>query len=137
MKHELDPETGCWVWKGWRNRDGYGAFHHGKRTVFAHRYYYAQAMGPIPYGLTIDHLCHNRACVNPAHMEVVTRRENSRRGYRTKLTPEKVRLIRIELRAGQRAADVGPRFGVSRTTVNRIRQGMRGEEVTGSWSDVT
>ncbi len=64
----------CWDWVGANNK-GYGIFR-GQR---AHRWAYEHTIGPIPDGLTIDHLCMNRSCVNPAHMEPVSRSENSKR----------------------------------------------------------
>jgi len=69
----------CWEWRGARSR-GYGCFNDGDRTVIAHRWSYEAARGPIPPGLTLDHLCRNRSCVNPAHLEIVTRKENVLRG---------------------------------------------------------
>lgn len=76
-----DPATSCWNWTGYLLR-GYGQYHpvHGK-TVKAHRYSYEALVGPIPEGLTIDHLCANKSCVNPEHLEPVTRGENVRRHY--------------------------------------------------------
>ena len=53
---------------------------HGANTMPAHRYAYEELVGPIPEGLQLDHLCRNRSCVNPDHLEPVTCRENLRRG---------------------------------------------------------
>lgn len=73
-------EYGCWVWQWCTDKDGYGLLWANGRRYRAHRWYWEQANGPIPDGLVIDHLCRNPSCVNPAHMEVVTHEENTRRG---------------------------------------------------------
>jgi len=76
--------NGCLVWQGSIAKNGYGRQADGKGNVgYAHRRAWEAVNGPIPAGLTIDHLCFNRACVNVAHMEVVTRAENTRRARRT------------------------------------------------------
>ena len=71
----------CWLWTGaWASRWGHGKFmDDGHRNVKAHRWAYEALVGPIPEGLTLDHLCRNPPCVNPAHMEPVTLAENLRR----------------------------------------------------------
>lgn len=72
----------CWLWTGSSKSDGYGNIGggHGK-NISAHRASYELARGPIPAGLEIDHLCRNRLCVNPAHLEAVTKRVNGLRGF--------------------------------------------------------
>ena len=75
---------GCWNWTG-ALVDGYGQFWNGNKLVPAHQYSYEIFVGPIPEGLQLDHLCRNRACVEPSHLEVVTLQENIRRGLTGKL----------------------------------------------------
>ncbi|KKK98629.1 hypothetical protein LCGC14_2640870, partial [marine sediment metagenome] len=69
-------KNGCWGWAGYLCGNGYGYIKINKRKIRAHRFAYTQLVGEIPEGLTIDHLCRNRGCVNPSHLEVTTIGEN-------------------------------------------------------------
>lgn len=80
MSRVLIREDGCWLWTGDANNVGYGKVRRNGKAHRAHRYAYEQLVGPIPEGLTLDHLCRVRLCVNPAHLEPVTLRENVMRG---------------------------------------------------------
>ncbi len=73
-------DNGCWQWRLALDSGGYGQLEEHGRIFSAHRLAYELFKGPIPQGLTIDHLCRNRGCVNPDHLEVVTMRENIIRG---------------------------------------------------------
>lgn len=80
-KVEADPTTGCHNWMGTRADNGYGIIRDGRRrTLRTHRVAYEVSRGPIPDGLHLDHLCRNRACCNPDHLEAVTKRVNTLRG---------------------------------------------------------
>jgi hypothetical protein len=70
----------CWQWTDSLATNGYGAFRTPSGSVRAHRWAYEHLVGPIPDGLQLDHLCRNRGCVNPDHLEPVTLGENVRRG---------------------------------------------------------
>lgn len=96
-----EPNSGCWLWGGYYGHGSYGSFHFQGKQYRAHRISFTIHRGKIPPGKHIDHLCKNRACVNPDHLEVVTLSENTRRALKSRplkthckhgheLTPENV-----------------------------------------------
>jgi hypothetical protein len=72
----VQPGPGCWEWRGTCVAGGYGQINDSQRKIYAHRFIYERLVGPIPGGLVLDHLCRNKRCVNPAHLEPVPQRLN-------------------------------------------------------------
>lgn len=108
-------ETNCWVWQRVKNHEGYGKI----GNTAAHVVYYREFVGPIPEGKHLDHLCSNRACVNPGHLEPVTPGENVRRSRAAKLNWDAVAEIRANPHL-PRAVFVR-RFGVSPYAISCVR----------------
>lgn len=143
----LDPVTGCRTWTGATDGAGYGLIKERGRWLRAHRVAWILARGAIPAGLCVLHRCDNRRCVNPAHLFIGTRADNSadmaakgrgRRGGRPddwvttpKLTPNDVAAIRDRYRVGARQTALAEEFGVS---VSAISRAVRGDTwPRGSW----
>lgn len=76
----IDPSSGCLLWQGALDKDGYGLIHVDGRAIRVHRATYEMFAEPIPPGLEPDHLCRIRRCAAPAHLELVTHKENMLRG---------------------------------------------------------
>jgi hypothetical protein len=86
----IDESTGCWFWTSIINHGGYGIVKMHKRPYRVHRVSYERHVGPIPHHLVLDHLCRNRDCLNPKHLEPVTSAENLRRGRDARMAQSKV-----------------------------------------------
>lgn len=78
---KVNKNSECWIYSGTIVDSGYGHFTIGKKSIRAHRFSYELHKGPIPKGLVLDHLCRNKLCVNPDHLEAVTIRINTLRGH--------------------------------------------------------
>jgi hypothetical protein len=79
IMRRTDRTGDCWLWTGRLNRDGYAEMKISGKLRMAHRVAYEEIVGAIPEGKPLDHLCRVRHCVNPAHLEPVTARENTHR----------------------------------------------------------
>jgi hypothetical protein len=125
-EYVIDPVTGCWNWQR-KITHGYGYATVNRKAVRAARLFYERFVGSIPEGLTVDHTCRNRACVNPAHLEAVSVAENIRRKPSTKLTIEDARRIR-QLASSMSQSEISKQFGIDPSSVSKIISGSTWRE---------
>lgn len=114
----------CWFWPYAINKHGYGQLQINRKRYEAHKWLYELIKGKPPFKSELDHLCGNRACVNPEHLEAVSHAENCRRGHNAKLTNEQV--VEIKSLYGKTTqGEIAKKYGVSRATIGYIFQGKR------------
>jgi len=117
-------DTPCWIWQRYLQPDGYGRCvvndDRGRRSTGAHVMTWERKNGPVPEGLELDHLCRVRNCVNPDHLEPVTRTVNQRRSPHRKLNPELVAEMRALRAEGWTLVRLSERFHVSVPVVSKV-----------------
>ena len=122
----------CWEWLGSVNKNtGYGKKQFNGVSVLAHRWVYESLLGSIPKDHVIDHTCSNRRCVNPKHLEVVTQKENCRRGAGTKLTLVQAKAIKRLKGCKKRGlkATMAKRYNISQQLISDIWYGRAWKEL--------
>lgn len=126
---------GCWTWQAGRDAKGYGKFWNGQMKARAHRVAYEAFAGAIPDGLQIDHLCRNRACIRPDHLEPVTARVNVLRGVSPKAVAH-VTGICVSGRHHLAGDNVLPNghWRRCRACHNEWRRNYRAKQAVQSWS---
>lgn len=130
----INSKTGCWDWQGSCSWTGYARIKRNGRLIWAHRHYYEEKYGPLPPhedGWELDHLCRNKKCVNPDHLEVVSIAENQRRGLAVKLSWDAVEDVRSNYipyspEYGQRA--FARKYGVTHSAIQHVINNI-------SWQD--
>ena len=151
MAKTQPAETGCWEWQGYRRAGGYGQYRgpagRQSRLVAAHRFAYEAFVAPIPDGLSVMHRCDNPPCVNPAHLELGSQRDNMtdaarkgrmggersawrlhpdlRRRPKTRVSRAVVNDILVRHEAGEGIASLAREFGLHVSTVSRYVGGSR------------
>lgn len=129
QEYKIDLKTGCWNYSKISSITGYGYYYeYIKKGIYirgqAHRYFYEKEKGKIPKGLDLDHLCRNRSCVNPAHLEPVSRSVNVQRGLLSKLTKNEVNEIISSYKRRSRGRfnqnGLARKFKVDQSTISYI-----------------
>lgn len=132
LKHSIpEPNTGCWLWLRCVQEFGYGRINTGDIQTYTHRASFLAFRGDIPSGLCVLHSCDVPSCINPDHLRLGTKQENTndakRRkrglGARSRLTEEQVDEMRRRLLAGETTVALAPEYGVCRQYLGRIRKG--------------
>jgi hypothetical protein len=134
-----EPNTGCWLWGGCQDKNGYGLIRVDGKNVRAHRFAFELYNGRLAAGEYACHKCDNPACVNPDHLFAGNNSANQidcaqkvRRGLRQKLTPEDAKAIKRLLEDGLGPTQIAKMFGVSDSLICNIKAGIKWSHVDNS-----
>lgn len=128
----IDKKTGCHVFQGYTNQDGYGRVSVKGRLYMAHRLSYEREKGPIPEGLYIRHACDNPACINPDHLSPGTQKQNMseaswRCRWNRQFTPEKnAEILELKYAGEMTHKEIAKRVGCHPSHVGRLAREARG-----------
>ena len=135
MQYIPVTESGCWLWTGYPEKDGYGYICVDGKRPKAHRFSYETFIGKIPEGMSVLHKCDISCCVNPSHLFIGTHKDNMRdqknkgrtllgeKGSNVKLKEEDVLKIISAARSGEPQSKIAKRFGISQASVSLIHTG--------------
>lgn len=132
----VDPETGCWLWNGYINPQGYGVYCHRGRLQKAHRAAWQEHTGlTLSKDVPLHHKCHTKRCMNPDHLEPITSEKHGihhRRELAAQLTEEQVLEVRrLAAIPGTVLLDLAEQFGVDRSIIDDIVMGWSWKEIGG------
>jgi hypothetical protein len=122
-KYKIDPNTGCWIWQLYTNDDGYGVMWYEEkgRSERAHVVYYERRKGVVQKGKTLHHICERPPCVNPDHLEPLTRGEHRRK--HAAINPTIVKQIALLHAAGFSSRFMAKLLNRPRSTVQNVLRG--------------
>lgn len=126
--YTINNITKCWEWNRRLINGGYGLKRFKGKYHLAHRLYYERYKGKIEHGLEVDHLCRNRKCVNPEHLEAVTKEINQRRGLKSRLKEWQVKEIR-KINNAMTQRKLAKKFNVSQRLIWNILHNL-------TWKDI-
>lgn len=124
LEEDRGHDTSCWIWQRCINESaGRPVVMHpaSKKLCYAHCLYYEQHVGPVPEGMELDHLCKQRDCIRPDHLEPVTHTVNCRRAQHVRLSEEGAAMIRLLRKIwGLTELNLANLFGLSKSTVKHV-----------------
>jgi hypothetical protein len=141
-----EPNSGCWIWLGTRDKNEYGQISVKRRNLHAHRVMFEQTYGALPGGLFACHTCDTPPCINPKHLFAGTPLENTAdmfrkgRAHRARgsehglavYSLETILAIRAAVVSGEKQYDIAERFGVAQSHVSRIKRGQTWRHLIGA-----